>query len=238
MRKTYRWQMTAHAPMPPAVGTPRRWMVFFVGMASLIAGIAVSITADLGVGSWQVFETGLINATGASFGVVIFVESVLALAFAWAVLGQRPWFATGILAFGGLGIGALVGAITTPEALLPRIALLLIGTLLVTVGVAFYLAADLGASAQDSLFVGLYTRFGIRPSRVRLWMDLSLVVAGVILGGQFGAGTFIVTIAVPLLIEPALRLGHHLARTPLPQAMQRPAPAVAIPPSGSGHPAG
>jgi uncharacterized membrane protein YczE len=202
-------------------GSPRRWAVFAMGLCSLLGGIAISIRAELGVGSWQVFETGLVETTGASFGVVVFAEAVVALTLAWVWLGERPWIATVVLAFGGVGIGALLGVVDTPGSLAGRVVLLSAGIVLIAVGVAFYLAADLGASAQDALFVGFYRRYGVRPAAVRFGLDASLVAAGFALGGQLGLGTIAVTLAVPALIEPALRLGHHLARTPLPAAMVR-----------------
>jgi uncharacterized protein len=206
---------------PPAIGTPRRWGVFVFGVACLISGIALSVTADLGVGSWQVLETGLVETTGASYGMVVFGVSIVALTLAWLWLGQRPWFATVLLSFGGVGIGALLAVLSTPGSLAGRVALLAVGMTLIAVGVAFYLASDLGASAQDALFVGMYRKYLIRPGVVRFGLDGSLVVTGALLGGQFGAGTVVVTLAVPLMIEPALRAGHRLAATPLPVALQR-----------------
>lgn len=213
-------------------GSPRRWTVFVVGLGCLLTGIALAITSELGVGSWQVFETGLVESTGLGFGTVVLAEALAALALAWAWLGERPWIATVVLACGGIGIGALLDVLDTPEALAGRIAMLGLGMVLLAVGVAFYLASELGASAQDALFVGLYKRYGIRPGVVRFGLDGSLVVAGALLGGQLGAGTVAVTVLVPILIEPALRLGHRLADTPVPAALQRVSRGLAAPPSG------
>lgn len=218
--------MSTPPPRTEPFGTTRRWAVFAAGLACLIPGIALTITAELGVGSWQVFETGLVEATGAGFGVVVLAEALVALAIAWVWLGERPWIATGVLAFGGAGIGALIDVLDTPDALWGRALMLAVGIGLLAVGVAFYLASDLGASAQDALFVGVYRKYGVRPAVVRLTLDLSLVVAGFLLGGQAGAGTVAVTIAVPALIEPALRVGHRLADTPVPAALER-APRIA-----------
>lgn len=207
-------------------GTPRRWGVFVAGVACLLTGISLAITAELGVGSWQVFETGLVEATGLSFGVVVLGEALAALALAWFWLGERPWIATVVLAFGGVVIGALLAVLSTPDSLVARIALLGVGASLIAVGVAFYLAADLGPSAQDALFVGIYRRYEVRPAVVRFALDGSLVVGGFLLGGQLGAGTVAMTVLVPALIEPALRVGHRLADTPMPAALARP-PRVA-----------
>ncbi|HEX4901827.1 MAG TPA: hypothetical protein VFV42_03395 [Acidimicrobiales bacterium] len=213
---------------PQPYGTPRRWAVFALGICSLLTGIALAIEADLGVGSWQVLETGLVEATGLGFGVVVLLEAAVALSLAWAWLGERPWIATVVLAFGGVGIGVLLDLLSTPGSVLGQAALLTASIPLVAVGVAFYLASDLGASAQDALFVGFYRRYGVRPGVVRFSIDAGLVIAGTLLGGQLGAGTVLVTLAVPALIEPALRLGHRLAATPLPEALLRDAPVAEV----------
>lgn len=205
----------------PAFGSPRRWGVFAVGAACLIVGIGLSITADLGVGSWQVLETGLVEATGASYGLVVIAESTVAIGLAWFWLGQRPWIATVLFAFGGVGIGAVLAALVTPETLGVRLVFLAGGMVLIAVGVAFYLASDLGASAQDSLFVGLYRTYAIRPGVARFALDGSVVALGALLGGQLGVGTIAATLVVPVLVEPALRIGHRLADTPLPLALER-----------------
>lgn len=202
-------------------GSPRRWGVFVGGLACLLSGISLAITAELGVGSWQVFETGLVEATGLGYGTVVLLEALGALALAWFWLGERPWIATLVLAFGGVGIGALLDVLSTPDDLAGRVLLLAVGTPLIAVGVAFYLAADLGPSAQDALFVGIYRRYAVRPAVVRFALDGTLVIAGFLLGGQLGAGTVVMTLVVPALIEPFLRLGHRLADTPVPAALAR-----------------
>lgn len=208
-------------PDLPRFGSPRRWGVFVVGFCCLVGGIALSITAELGVGSWQVFETGWVEATGASFGVVVFVEAVVGLTLAWVWLGQQPWIATAVFAGAGVGIGELLDALSTPGSVIGQVVMLLTGVTLIAVGVAFYLAAELGASAQDALFVGFYRTYDVRPGVVRFGLDASLVVAGFLLGGQLGVGTVAVTFVVPVLIEPALRLGHRLADTPPPDSLVR-----------------
>lgn len=218
--------MPSTAPAASKLGSPRRWATFVGGVFILIVGISLTIVADIGVGSWQVLETGLVETTGASFAVVAVAESLLCLVIATFVLGQRPWIATVVLGCAGVGIGALLDVLETPASAVGQWAMFGGGILLLTMGLALYLASDLGASAQDALFVGVYERFRLRPSRVRFVMDASLVAAGALLGGQFGVGTVVITIAIPLLIDPALRIAHDLARTDPPEALRPVSPAV------------
>lgn len=187
---------------------------------ALVTGIASIVRADLGAGSWQVLETGLVETFGRSFTTVTLIEAAVALALAMVWLGQRPWIATVVLAFAGAGIDPMLELLETPSTVPGQIGLFAAGTISLTVGVAFYLSAALGASAQDALFVGIYERYELRPGVVRFWFDAVLVVGGIALGGAFGPGTFAITVAMPALIEPAMRVGHRLAGTEAPRSLR------------------
>ncbi len=193
------------------LGHRRQWYVLLLGAVMIATGVALTITAELGVGSWQVFETGLMEVSGASFGVVAVVESLVALAIAWAWLAQRPGPATVLFA---LAVGPLVGAflgMLTPTTGAVAAAQLVAGMVVIGLGVGLYVGAGLGASAQDSLFVGICSRFGMRPRDARALTDVSLVTAGWLLGGQVGIGTIAITIGLPLVVEPGIRAGARLA---------------------------
>lgn len=196
-------------------GTPRRWAVFLLGASLLGLGVALSVTAGVGVGSWQVLETGLVEATGLPFGVVVIAESLVALALAWSWLRQPPGVATIVIALGlGPLVGMLLEVIPEPATTTLGVTQFALGTLGIGVGVGFYVAAELGPSAQDALFVGLYRRYvSIRPGVARFLLDGTLVLLGFSLGGQLGIGTIVVTVALPFVVEPALRVGHRLAGT-------------------------
>lgn len=202
------------AVLPLELGSPRRWLVFLLGVFLLGSGVALSITAGVGVGSWQVLETGLTETTGASFAVVVIVESLVALTLAWIWLRQPPGIATVLIAFGlGPLVGMMLEVLPQPEALVWAVPQFTLGTILIGTGVGFYVAAELGPSAQDALFVGFYRRFPVRPRTVRLGLDVLLVVLGFALGGQVGIGTVVVTFGLSLVVEPALRVGHRMAGT-------------------------
>ena len=201
-------------------GTSRQWAVLVVGMLLLGIGVAISIQAAaevrLGVGSWQVFETGLVEFTGARFGVVVFVESFVALALAWVLFRIPPGPATLFIAlFIGPMVDVLLGVIPSPTTFGPAVAMFVAGTVGVGLGVGLYVSADLGPSAQDSLFVGMFTRLNMRPAVARLVLDGLLTIGGWLLGGTIGVGTVLVLLIVPPAVERSLLLGQRLAGTDL-----------------------
>ncbi len=192
----------------------RRWAVLVVGVLLLGVGVAMSITAGVGVGSWQVFETGLVDSTGLTFAVVVIAESFVALALAWFWLRVPPGPATVVIAFLiGPFVDVLLDVIPEPDALAWGIVQFGVGTTLIGVGVGLYVAADLGPSAQDALFVGLYRRYPIRPGVARFLLDGVLVLLGFALGGQLGIGTAMTIVLLPLVVEVSLPFGHRLAGT-------------------------
>lgn len=194
----------------------RQWATFVLGAAALALGVAATIAAGVGVGSWQVFETGLVATTGASFGVVAVTESFLVVALAWIWLRQPPGPGTVVFAATvGPLIGMLIDRMPQPT-LWPLVAVQFgLGIGATALGIGLYIGADLGPSAQDSLFVGLFRHYGIHPGTARFTSDAALVAAGWALGGQVGLGTVATTIALPALVAPALRLGHRIAGTVL-----------------------
>lgn len=201
------------------LGTPRQWAVMVPGMALLLTGVALTIAAGVdvpfGAGSWQAFETGLVATLGVPLGTVIIVESLLVLVLAWGLLRVRPGPGTLVLAaLGGPFIATLLEALPTPGTWPGAAATFVVGALLVATGLGLYIGADLGASAQDMLFVGLYTRLPMSPGGARFALDLALGLAGFALGGQVGVGTLLVLVVVPPVVDRALPLGRRLAGAP------------------------
>lgn len=196
-------------------GDPRRWGVFAVGLLMLGLGVALVITADLGVNSWQLLEVGLVGTTGLPFSVVIAAESVFALALGWIWLGERPGPATWVIAaLAGVLIDVYRAVLPTPTTGVEQAVMLALGTLVLGTALGLYLATDLGPSAQDAVFAGLMRAKGMRPLVAKALVDVVTGVLGVALGAALGVGTIVLTFALPPIVERALTLGHRLAGTP------------------------
>src|SRR4029079_18690928 len=98
------------------------------------------------------------------------------------------------------------------EPLGGRIALLVGGVALIGPATAFYIGADFGAGPRDTLML-----VGARPTHarvavVRTALQLSALVAGIVLGGTFGAGTLLFALGVGPCVEASFRL---LEKSPL-----------------------
>ncbi|HEX5615823.1 MAG TPA: hypothetical protein VFZ83_11785 [Acidimicrobiia bacterium] len=175
--------------------------------------IGLSVRAELGLAPWDVFHQGVADATGLSFGAVVVAVGLVVL-LSWVPLGQRP------------GIGTVVNTLTigfvadATLALLPevdllaiRVAFLLVATLTFGIGGGLYIGAGLGPGPRDGLMTGLAAR-GHRLWVVRTTLELSVLVAGWLLGGTVGVGTVLIALAIGPLTHAALARFHLPVHAP------------------------
>jgi uncharacterized membrane protein YczE len=188
-------------------GLGARVATLFLGLTLFAAAIVALLVSGLGLAPWDVLHLGIAMHTPLTIGLAGIAVGLVVLGLAWA-LGQAPGFGT--LA-NAVVIGALVDVFRSIDAVerlasagLPaRIGLLLLGVGLFGVASALYIGAGLGAGPRDSLMLVLSRRTGVRIALVRGALEVAVVVTGALLGGTFGVGT----LAVALLIGPAVEAG-------------------------------
>jgi uncharacterized membrane protein YczE len=186
------------------------------GLTLFGLGIALLIDADLGAAPWDVFHTGVSEITGIPVGTVIIAVGVLLL-IAWIPLGERPGLGTILNA---LVIGVVVD-LTLPlspddAALGVRVAMMLLGIVIIAVGSGLYIGAGLGPGPRDGLMTGLARRaLSIRAARTGI--EVAVLVAGVALGGSIGIGTALFAFGIGALVQlflPRLTMSEPTAVTP------------------------
>lgn len=190
--------------------TPRRWVFLLAGLMLFGAGIALMVRAELGLGPWEVLHQGISRATGIAIGTVSILLG-LPIMLAWLPLGQRP------------GVGTLlnivlVGAVTDivlqimPEvhSILLRVALLLIGILMIGIGSGAYLSSAMGAGPRDGLMLGLTKRTGWNIRITRTLIELSVLLIGVLMGGTIGVGTLAFAFGIGPVVQVALPMFARL----------------------------
>jgi uncharacterized membrane protein YczE len=177
----------------------RRLVQLFVGLTLYGASMALMIEAALGLDPWDVFHQGLAERTGLSFGTVVIIVGAVVLLL-WIPLRQKPGIGTvSNIVLIGLAVDATLAILPTPHAMAVRITFLVLGILLNGVAGGLYIGAQLGPGPRDGLMTGWVGRKPGRSIRLtRTVIELSVLAAGVLLGGTVGVGT----IAYALLIGP------------------------------------
>ena len=175
------------------------------GLAFFGFGITLFLRANLGLAPWDIFHKGLSKKLDISIGLVI-VGLGLLLLLLWIPLRQRPGVGTILNA---LEIGFVVNLtkplVGEPDQLVVRTLMVIAGVLVIALGSALYIGAGLGSGPRDGLMLGLSKRsiagrqISIRLARTVI--ELTVMVAGLFLGGSIGIGTLIFMFGIGPLVQ-------------------------------------
>jgi uncharacterized membrane protein YczE len=183
----------------------RRLPQLFGGLVLYGLSMAMLVRAGLGLDPWDVLHQGLSHHLPLSFGgVTILVGAVVLLL--WIPLRQKPGVGT-ISNVVVIGLAADLGLwlIPTPDGLAARIVMMSSAIVLNGMAGAIYIGSQLGPGPRDGLMTGLAARTGGSLRLVRVGIELSVLVLGVLLGGTVGVGTVVYTLAIGPLVQIFLR---------------------------------
>ena len=170
--------------------TPKIFVVLLIGLSLFGVGEALLIQSTIGNSPWSVFAQGLSLQTPLNIGQSTAITSLGVLAL-WIPLREKPGFGTlaniaVISIFVQLGVDHI--PVVTQNFPLQLIYVVL-GIGLVGFGSAIYITCGLGPGPRDGLMTSLHKKTGIRISRVRLSIEVTVLLAGMALGGSVGLGT-------------------------------------------------
>jgi uncharacterized membrane protein YczE len=187
-----------------------RFAQLLVGLVLFGGSVALLVRARLGLDSWDVLHQGLSRHTHVAIGTWAIVVSVVVL-LVWVPLRQRPGIGTLCnVVLVGVSLNAALEVLPTPNGMGLRWVYLLGGILLNGVATGAYIGAGLGPGPRDGLMVGLARR-GHSIRVVRTAIELTVLLAGFLLGGTVGIGTLLYAVSIgPLahLMIPVLSLGR------------------------------
>jgi uncharacterized membrane protein YczE len=166
-----------------------RVLILFVGLIIFGLGDSLLIQGNQGNAPWTVFAQGLTLKTGMSIGFATLVISTFVLLL-WIPLREKPGFGT-ISNIVLIATFIQVGTQIFPEQSSMSTGILfdLIGIAMVGLGSSLYITCGLGPGPRDGAMTGIHYRTGIRVGRVRLGIELVVLIIGWLLGGTVGIGT-------------------------------------------------
>lgn len=167
--------------------------------------MAMLVRAGLGLDPWDVLHQGLSHYLPLSFGAVTIAVGAVVLLL-WIPLRQKPGLGT-VSNVVVIGIAADLGLwlIPAPDQLASRIVMMISAVVLNGMAGAIYIGSQLGPGPRDGLMTGLAARTGRSLRLVRIGIELTVLVIGVLLGGTVGVGTVLYALAIGPLVQFFLR---------------------------------
>lgn len=161
---------------------------------------ALTIRVRLGLGPLFAVQEGVSKLTGLSIGSSVMIFGVLLVVLAAAV-NNLPGIGTLSLPFvTGWLLDRMLPHMGEIQGVGVRFAVFVVATFLMCFGGSLIIRANLGASAIDGVMLGLSEKTGHNNSRVRLAMEITMVILGWALGGAIGVGT----VTAALMVGPSL----------------------------------
>jgi len=190
--------------MPPDRRAERVVRCVF-GLFLFGAGIALMLRADVGTAPWDVFHTGVAELLGVEVGTVIIATGV-ALLLLWIPLHERVGVGTVLNAvLIGVFVDLIEPLLGGTDRLVPRLAMMALGIVLIGLGSGFYIGAGLGPGPRDGLMTGLSRRtiagHAISVRTGRTFIEVVVLLAGIALGGALGVGTVAFTLGIGPLVH-------------------------------------
>ena len=174
-------------------------------------GDSLLIAAGIGNTPWTVLAEGIsIFVQNWTIGESTFVVSAVVMLL-WIPIKEIPGIGTILNAIIiALTIHIMVPILPQPESFAGSILMASSGIILVGIGSSMYLTANLGPGPRDGWMTGLQRVTGVPIGRVRITLEVSVLIIGVILGGTFGFGTMLFAIAIGPVVASCLSIAGRI----------------------------
>ena len=179
-----------------------------VSWAGVGIGVPLLVNADLGLGPFDVLNSGLSRASGWSFGLCFIIASIVFFATGRLLGARLGWTCL----VGTVVIGAMVNLVLRvlpePDAIATRIAFLVVGIAIIATAICLVISTEMGPGPTEVVMIGLAQR-GMGIAGARWLADGTSVVAGALLGGSIGPGTLVFAVGMAPMVKFGLRrLGY------------------------------
>jgi len=177
-RAKHRWDLSIN-----------RVLILCFGLTIFGIGDAFVVQSNIGNAPWTVFAQGLSLKSGLGLGWATFFTGCAVLLL-WIPLRERPGFGTlANIAIISAAIQFGVDNLPLQTTFGGGVASALFGIALVGVGSSLYITCGLGPGPRDGAMTGIHQRTGIRVGRVRMGIEVTVLIIGALLGGKIGLGT-------------------------------------------------
>jgi uncharacterized membrane protein YczE len=192
----------------------RRLATLFTGLVLVGTGVALTITAEIGVAPYDVLSTGIAETFGIDIGIAAMILPCIFAGLGWALGGRvGPGTVLSVLFVGPI-LGLVLDVLPEDiESLWIRVPMFALGFLMISAGITGAVIAEIGPGPAEVLMLAVHGK-GFELARTRTVIELASVAVGWALGGQVGVGTAIVALTIGPTLRSMLRWSGYRTATP------------------------
>lgn len=184
-----------------------RLLFFILGLVIMTFGVCMTIkVADIGVGAWDALNVALTEKVGLSVGKWVMIDGAILVLVNSLLVKRRPAI---LSLFTIVVIGSLVDfwlmtffQLFEVHGLVAKIAMLLVGILIIGFGAAIYIQAKFPQSPIDNFMLAIKERFRVNLMMAKTIGEITALIPAFLLHGPISYGTIIITFTV----GPAIQL--------------------------------
>jgi uncharacterized membrane protein YczE len=191
----------------------KKLVLFFLGVWIIQTGVAMFIKANIGSDPFTVFTQGISEKLGVSVGMastcitatlIIIIAIVdwhyLNIGTILSTIAAGPFINLMTTFFNPLPIDSLVIESIPYSNIIIKSLFLALSCIVIAIGFSLLKSTNLGVAANDIVPLLITDKTKLSYSKIRITMDVTLVIIGFFLGGVIGIGTLIGA----FLIGPAI----------------------------------
>lgn len=194
------------------------WMkkitIIIVGSIIAAYGITLAMYAGFGGATLAVLWQGISETFHISIGTASMIVAIIMIVFAFFY--DRSQIHVGTILYQivySFCVDLFADAHVYSTYLWVNALIMLLGIILFAIGTGFYAAASLGRGSYEALTFSLAEKNGWQVKKVRMILDILMVMVGVILGGKFGICTIAtIIISGPIIQFTALKTKSLLSK--------------------------
>lgn len=200
----------------------RQWAQLLLGLAFYGIAITLMLRSGLGLGPWDMLHQGVSRLSGLSVGVASELVGVVLVVALMLIFRAR--FGLGTVAnviFIGVVTDLTMPLVMEAQGLFMQLLYYAIAIPVCGLGSGLYIGARMGAGPRDTLMMTLSQRTGRSVRLMRTVIELVVLVAGWLMGGQAGLGTVLFALGIGPAVQWGMRVAraqpHHAPPQPTPQ---------------------
>lgn len=185
-----------------------RLLRLFLALVLYAVGVVLTLQANIGYASWDVFHAGLSKIFDAQIGTVsIFAGLVICIIVVLA--GEKIGLGTLCnMVFIGLFVNIFLSIEVFPTLTNFYFGLLqmFVGLFIIALATYYYISSAFGAGPRDSLMVVLTKKTKLSVGVCRSGLEIFIVIIGALLGGSFGIGTILAAVTIGFFVQIAFKM--------------------------------